>query len=102
VLIEVFEAVWMGAMVGALLKLCSPHPNWVSWVVAALVGGAGAMLGLFVARLLGVNREYGATTLAVSGGIATIVMVLYAAISRAAIVRIARRTGRVSRPTLAF
>ena len=99
---EVLEAVWMGAMVGALLKLASPHPNWVSWVVSALIGSAGAVAGLFVARVLGVNREFQGTTLAVSGGIATITVVLYAAISQFAVRRWGRRTGRATRPTLAF
>jgi hypothetical protein len=98
---EVLEAVWVGAMVGALLKLASPHRNFASWVFAALVGSLGGMLGLFIARLLGVNREAQATTLAVAGGIATIAVVLYAAISQIVVKRVARRTGRATRPTAA-
>jgi hypothetical protein len=101
-MMEVLEAIWMGAMVGALLKLASPHPRWTSYIFAALVGGVGAVAGLFVARVLGVNREYQSRTLAVAGGIATITVVLYAAISQYAVRRYARRTGRTSRPTVAF
>jgi len=102
VLVEVLEAVWIGALIGVLLKLGSPHPNFSSWIVAALVGGLGAMGGLFVARLLGVNREQQSTTLAVAGGISAIAVVLYAMISSVVVRRLVRRSGRPSRPTIAF
>jgi len=100
--VEVLRAVWVGAVVGAFLKVLSPHPNWQSSVLAALVGGFGATVGLFISRLLGVAREREVTTLAVAGGIAAIVVVIYAWISDIAVRRIARRAGRITRPPYAF
>lgn len=93
----------MGAVIGGVLKLFSPHPNYASWIISSLVGGFGAMAGLFVSRLLGVPWEHEGTTLAVAGGIAAITVVAYAWISEAALKRLIRRVGRnVSRPPLAF
>jgi hypothetical protein len=102
VLFDVISAVWVGAFLGALMKIASPHGNWVSWVFAALVGGFGAVVGLFAARLLGVSREDDFRTLAIAGAFAVIVMIGYAIISRAALRRLIRRTGRMTRPTIAF
>ena len=89
-------------MIGVLLKLLSPHRSLVSWVFVALVGGAGGTAGLFVSRLIGVNREEQLLTLAVAGGLSAVVVMLYAVLSRVAVTRLSRRTGRMTRPTLAF
>lgn len=97
------RAIWLGAVIGGILKLFSPHPNYASWIISSLVGGLGAMAGLFAARILGVPWENEGTTLAVAGGIAAITVVAYAWISDAAMRRLVRRVGRnVSRPPLAF
>lgn len=101
-LYDVLSAVWVGAFLGALIKIASPHGNWVSWVFAALVGGLGAVVGLFAARLFGVSREDDFRTLMIAAVFAVIVMIAYAFVSRLALRRLIRRTGRPTRPTIAF
>lgn len=105
VLFDVLSAVWVGAMLGALIKIASPHGNWVSWVFAALVGGFGAVVGLFVARLFGVSREDDFRTRVFAAVFAVVVMIAYALISRLVLRRMIRRTGRtgrLTRPTIVF
>lgn len=102
VLFDVISAVWVGAFVGVLMKVASPHENWVSWAFSALVGGLGAIVGLFVARYLGVSREDDLRTLAIAGGVAVMIMCGYVVVSRAAVRRLHRRSGRRTRPTIAF
>ena len=101
-LYEVIAAVWIGAIVGAILKLASPHPRLGSWLIAALVGGVGGMCGLFVARMLGVSRELPTRTYAVAAVVAAIAVLIYAMISRVVVGRLNRARGRRSRPTIAF
>jgi hypothetical protein len=102
VLFEVIYAVWIGALVGVVLKLASPHPNLGSWLVAGLVGGFGGMCGLYFARMLGVSRELQGHTLAIAGGVAAMAITIYAAVSRAVTRRTEKREGRPSRPSIAF
>ncbi len=98
VLFDVIAAVWVGAFVGALMKVASPHPNWVSWMVSALVGALGAVFGLFVARFVGVGREDNVRTLLVAGVLAIVTMCGYILVSRIVV----RQLDRTSRPTIAF
>jgi hypothetical protein len=102
VLFDLVAAVWIGLLIGAALKMASPHANWVSWIMAALVGGLGAMIGLFGARMLGFSNEDDLHTRVVSAIFAVLAMAAYAAISKVAVRRMIRRTGRSTRPTIAF
>ncbi len=97
----VWLSVWIGSLVGCLLKLASPHKNPWSWVVAALVGGAGGIVGLYAARVAGFGTEDELPTLMIaSAGSATLVL-LWAASSRAAY-RAKRSRRRSTRPTIVF
>lgn len=96
----VWLSVWLGSVVGCLLKLASPHKSPWSWVVAALVGGAGGIAGLYAARLAGFGTEDELPTLMIaSAGGATLVL-LWATVSRAAYRT--KRPRRRTRPTIVF
>lgn len=101
-LFDVLFTIWVGAFVGVLFKLFSPHPRWSSWMIAALTGGFGATLGLFAARMVGVSREDNARTLMIAAALAALTMSSYALVSRALLRRLMRQTGRKTRPTVAF
>jgi hypothetical protein len=95
-----FLAVWLGCILACLLKMGSPHRNPSSWLVAALVGGFGSVLGLFVARAIGISRDR-TSTLAVAVAVSAGVTLLYAAASRLIYAAQAKR-GRETRPTIVF
>lgn len=101
VLLDVAEVLWIGCFIGALIKLLSPHRNWVSWIVAALVGGMGAIGGMFLSRIVGIGREEAFRTRMVAAVCAVVATLAYAAVSRLLVRRLARR-GRQTRPTIAF
>ena len=102
VLFDVLSAIWVGAFVGVLFKLFSPHPRWSSWMIAALVGGFGGTVGMFGARMVGVSREEDARTLVIAAVFGALTMALYALISRALLRRLMRQSSRKTRPTVAF
>lgn len=97
---------WVGALVGAMLKMASPHRNPLSWIFAGAVGSLGGTVGVYVARYSGMTPArpvafYLAVALSACG-----VVLAYAAISR----RLHRATGaatgceatRGTRPTIVF
>lgn len=74
---------WLGSIVGCALKLSSPHPRAVAFIFSALVGAFGGLVGLFVARMLGVARDDSRTLAIVSMVSAAAWVLLYAFTSRA-------------------
>ena len=50
-------ALWVGALMGTLLKLTSPHRNAASWLFAGLVGALGGIGGLYFARMFGLGEK---------------------------------------------
>src|SRR5207248_1552173 len=100
-MLVVVWSLWLGALVGATLKLASPHRSPFSWLLAGCVGALGGMVGVYAARFAGLTAAhpssyYVAVALAAAG-----VVVLYAALSRWAHRRSAKH-GRPTRPTLVF
>ena len=94
-------ALWVGALVGTLLKLISPHRSASSWLFAGLVGALGGIAGLFVGRMAGLlERQWIASYLGVALCAAGVVM-LWALVSRG-IHRSRVRRGRGTRPTIVF
>ena len=94
-------SLWLGALVGATMKLASPHRNAFSWLLAGCVGALGALAGVYASRFAGLTAEhpssfYLAVALAAAG-----VVLVYAALSRWAHRRRALH-GRPTRPTVVF
>ncbi len=100
-MLVVVWSLWIGALVGATLKLASPHRNPLSWLLACCVGAFGALVGVYVARFNGLDDGrafafYLSVALAAAG-----VVLVYAALSRWAYRRSTQR-GRTTRPTVVF
>jgi nitrate/nitrite transporter NarK len=96
-------ALWVGALMGTLLKLTSPHRNVASWLFAGLVGALGGLGGLYFSRMFGLSEhQWVACFLGVALCAAGLVM-LWALISRG-VHRSRRRRGgtRGTRPTIVF
>ncbi len=74
-----------GLVVGALARLIVPGREPGGWVVSMLLGCAGALLGGFIGRALGIYRE---------GDTAGFVMSLVGAIVVVAIYHVATTGGR--------
>jgi hypothetical protein len=95
------RSLWLGAVVGATMKLASPHRNPLSWVLAGCVGALGGLAGVYAARFVGLSSLrpssfYLAIAIAAAG-----VVLVYAGASRWAHRRLAAR-GRATRSTMIF
>ena len=99
-MLDVVWSLWIGALVGATLKLASPHQNALSWVLAALVGALGALVGVYVARIAGLPPAHRLAHHLAVGLCAAGVVVIYAVTSRA--LHRASRRRRTTRPTIVF
>ena len=87
----VYRVLFMGVFIGCVLKFSSPHKHLASWMLAGLVGASGAIVGLFVSRVLGFGQE--------------VVLPVYVSsfVCAAAMVMIyARNKNRLTRPTIVF
>lgn len=99
-MLVIVYAIWIGALVASVLKLASPHRSVVSWLLAALVGSLGGVVGLFAARMVGIDASrplacHVAEALAAAG-----LVMVYALVSRAIYGR--RLRVRPTRPTIVF
>jgi predicted permease len=105
VVLTCIYAIWVGALVGTLLKLTSPHRNAASWLFAGLVGGLGGVGGLYFSRMFGLTeRQWVACFLGVALCAAALVM-LWALVSRGVLRSQQRRNAlrkRATRPTIVF
>lgn len=97
----ILGAIFAGMVVAIIAKLGTAHRSPGAFVLAALVGGFGGVVGLFVARMIGVNREDETTTFVVCAVAGLLATLAYAAVSRL-MLRSARSRGRHSRPSTAF
>ncbi|GAC1547987.1 MAG: hypothetical protein NVS3B10_11680 [Polyangiales bacterium] len=100
-MLVVIYALWIGSLVGVVLKLASPHRSMASWLFAALVGALGGIVGLFVGRMCGIAEHH---RLACYGGVtlAAVAMVVAWAAGSRALHRSQVRKGRPTRPTIVF
>ena len=95
-------ALWVGALMGTLLKLTSPHRNPASWLFAGLVGALGGIAGLYVSRMFGLGeRQWVACFLGVALCACGLVM-LWALVSRGVLRSQKKRGARGTRPTIVF
>jgi uncharacterized membrane protein YeaQ/YmgE (transglycosylase-associated protein family) len=95
-------SLWVGALVGATMKLASPHRNPFSWLLAGCVGALGGLVGVYLARFCGLTAMrpttyYLAVALSAAG-----VVLLYAALSRWAHGRARPVRGRITRASFLF
>jgi uncharacterized membrane protein YeaQ/YmgE (transglycosylase-associated protein family) len=94
-------SLWLGALVGATMKLASPHRNAFSWLLAGCVGALGALVGVYVARFAGLSDSHPSAFYLAVGVTAAGVMLVYAGLSRWAHRRRVAH-GRPTRPTVVF
>jgi len=91
-------AVWFGGVLACLLKMLSPHGKASAWLLAALVGGFGGLVGLFVARTLGIPRTDQVGTHGIALVVSTVTVLLYA-IGTRVFYASEKKHGRMSRPS---
>ena len=94
-------SLWIGALVGATMKLASPHRNPFSWLLAGCMGALGALVGVYVARFGGLTAAHPSSFYCAVVLVAAGVVIVYAALSRWAHRRWTAR-GRATRPTVIF
>jgi uncharacterized membrane protein YeaQ/YmgE (transglycosylase-associated protein family) len=94
-------SLWLGALVGATMKLASPHRNACSWLLAGCFGSLGALVGVYAARFAGLSAHHPAPFYVAVAITAAGVVLVYAGLSRWAHRRRALQ-GRATRPTVVF
>jgi uncharacterized membrane protein YeaQ/YmgE (transglycosylase-associated protein family) len=95
---RVIYALELGALVGWLMKLTSPHPNASSWLLAMLVGALGALPGLFLVRWYAIGESRPVVAYATYALCAGFAVIVYAIASRLWL----RQPPGSDRPTIAF
>lgn len=95
-LTEVLLALFAGGAVAVLAKLGSRRRSRGAFVLVALLGGFGGIVGLFFGRVTGLSRDLPATLFVIAATFGLAATVVYGLLSRMVVRRAERRGSRSS------
>jgi uncharacterized membrane protein YeaQ/YmgE (transglycosylase-associated protein family) len=83
-MLSIIGLIIFGAVIGILARVVLPGRQTYGWIVTILLGIAGALLGYWLAGLLGVGHTAGIDWIrwAISVAAAAVLSVIYTAITR--------------------
>jgi len=83
-MLSIIGLIIFGAVIGILARVVLPGKQAYGWIVTILLGIAGALLGYWLAGLLGVGQTSGIDWIrwAISVACAALLSVIYTAITR--------------------